>query len=61
MITITADEKKIINKELPKVHIARTARQRSKRHHYYMAEDNRAMQLLYKIRGEQIVKEGKGV
>lgn len=50
MIAITADEKKIIHEQYPDVHITRTMRQDSKRHHYYMTEDRQPMKLLQKLR-----------
>lgn len=50
MIAITADEKKIIHERFPDVHIVRTMRQDSKRHHYYMTEDKKPMKLLRKLR-----------
>lgn len=50
MIAITADEKKIIHEQYPDVHIVRTMKQDSKRHHYYMTEDKKPMKLLRKLR-----------
>lgn len=50
MISITAEEKKIIREQFPDVHIARTMKQDSRRHHYYMTEDRGPMRLLRKIR-----------
>ena len=50
MIAITADEKKIIHEQYPNVHIVRTMRQDSKRHHYYMTEDKKPMKLLRELR-----------
>ena len=52
MIAISVDEKKIIREECPKVHIARTMKQRSKRHRYYMEEEQEAMRVLRRLRGE---------
>lgn len=52
MVAITADEKKIIAKECPHIHIVRTMKQRSKRHHYYMEEAPAAMRILRELRGE---------
>jgi len=51
LITITASEKKVIAEMLPRVHIVRTMKSKSKRHHYYMAEEPAAMRLLAKLRG----------
>ncbi len=50
MIAITADEKKIIHEQYPEVHIVRTMKQDSKRHHYYMTEDKKPMKLLRELR-----------
>lgn len=50
MIAITAEEKKIIREQFPDVHIVRTMKQDSKRHHYYMTEDKKPMKLLNKLR-----------
>ena len=50
MVSITAEEKKIIHEQYPDVHIVRTMKQDSKRHHYYMTEDKKPMKLLRKLR-----------
>lgn len=50
MVAITADEKKSILKKYPNVHIVRTMKQDSKRHHYYMEEQSGPMKLLRSIR-----------
>lgn len=50
MVAITADEKKSILKKYPNVHIVRTMKQDSKRHHYYMEEQPSPMKLLRSIR-----------
>lgn len=60
MIAITADEKKIIHEQYPDVHIVRTMRQDSKRHHYYMTEDKKPMKLLKKLRESGCHHTGKG-
>lgn len=51
MVAITADEKKIIRNKFPRVHIVRTMKQKSHRHHYYMAEESAPMRLLMSLRG----------
>lgn len=53
MVSITVDEKKAIREEFPNVHIVRTMKQKSKRHHYYMAEEPAPMKMLQRLRGEQ--------
>lgn len=61
MIAISADEKKTIREKYPNVHIVRTMKQRSNRHHYYMAEEPGAMRLLRRLRGEPERPRRKGV
>ncbi len=62
MIAITAEEKKIIHEQYPDVHIVRTMKQDSKRHHYYMTEDKKPMKLLRKLRdtGYNYTAKGNG-
>lgn len=50
MVEITQSEKKAIKERYPDVHIVRTMKQDSKRHHYYMTEDRKPMELLRKLR-----------
>ena len=52
MIIITRQEKEIISKRMPNVHIRRTVKQKSKRHKYYMEENRGAMRLLKELRSE---------
>ena len=51
MIAISKDEKKIISEKFPNVHIVRTMKQKSKRHHYYCEENRAVMNLIRKMRG----------
>lgn len=51
MIAITKDERNKILECYPHTHIVRTMKQDSKRHHYYMVEDNAPMRLLRSLRG----------
>jgi hypothetical protein len=51
MIAITQAEKQAILEKYPWVHIVRTMKQDSKRHHYYMAEDSGPMRMLRGLRG----------
>lgn len=60
MIAITADEKKIIREKYPEVHIVRTMKQDSKRHHYYMTEDKKPMKLLRELRKDRCEHNAKG-
>ena len=50
MIAISKDEKDIIREKFPNVHIVRTMKQKSKRHHYYCEETHPVMNLLNKMR-----------
>ena len=57
MIAITASEKEAIREKFPRVHIVRTMKQDSKRHHYYMVEDGAPMKLLRSLRGLERVHD----
>lgn len=62
MIAITASEKEAIREKFPRVHIVRTMKHDSKRHHYYMVEDGAPMKLLRSLRGlERVHDKRKGV
>lgn len=50
MIAITKAEKDVICERFPKVHIVRTMKQKSKRHHYYCEESRGVMNYLRKAR-----------
>lgn len=50
MIAITKSEKEAISTRFPEVHIVRTMKQKSKRHHYYCEETKRVMRLLSNMR-----------
>ncbi len=54
MIAITLSEKNAVMERFPNVHIVRTMRQDSKRHHYFMTEDPGPMNLLRRMRGEKV-------
>lgn len=60
MIQITKEEKEIIREELPHVHIVRTCKQKSKRHHYYCCEEPAAVRLIRKLRGWEVEPKRKG-
>ncbi len=51
MIAITLSEKEAIKRRFPDVHIARTMKQDSKRHHYYMVEERGPVRYLNELRG----------
>lgn len=62
MIAITLAEKEAICKKYPNVHIVRTMKQDSKRHHYYMVEGGAPGRYLNALRGEENLKgKRKGV
>lgn len=46
MIAINKREKEIITNAFPDAHIARTMKQKSKRHHYYVEETPRIITFL---------------
>jgi len=48
---INASEKEAVLKQYPDVHIVRTMKTRSKRHHYYMVEEPGPVALVMKMRG----------
>lgn len=52
LVAINKNEKEIIMRVFPGLHVARTMRNDSKRHHYYMEEAPGAVSLLRSIRGE---------
>lgn len=60
MIAITLKEKEIIEKEFPRVHITRTMKSDSARHHYFMEEAGGAMRRIRALRGLDITNR-KGV
>lgn len=60
MVAITASEKEQIKRDYPSVHIVRTMKQDSSRHHYYMVEEPGPMRLLRRLRGEDIPRHNRG-
>ncbi len=52
MVAINATEKEVISKKFPGVHIARTMKRDSKRHHYFCEEGPGVMLLLRQMRGQ---------
>lgn len=60
MVEITQFEKEAIKKRYPEVHIVRTMKQDSKRHHYYMTEDRKPMEMLRKMRAVYETDSMKG-
>ena len=60
MVEINKQEREIIANRCPGVHIVRTMKQRSKRHHYYCEEAKRAMRVLEKLRLGEDAQNGGG-
>ena len=60
MVAITTAEKKAVCERFPDVHIARTMRQDSKRHHYYMTEDPAPLEYLSALREDKYGVTRKG-
>lgn len=50
MISITKAEKDAISIQFPNVHIVRTMKQKSKRHHYYCEETRQVVRFLKQMR-----------
>lgn len=61
MIAITLSEKNAICEKYPNVHIVRTMKQDSKRHHYYMVESAAPMRMLNTLRGKSPTSKRKDV
>lgn len=55
LIAIAKNEAEIIRNKYPRVHIVRTLKQKSKRHHYFVAGEPKVLALLNKIRGRETV------
>lgn len=60
MIAITTTEKELIREKFPNVHIVRTMKGDSKRHHYYMTEERNAMKFLRSLRKRSVVRNKNG-
>lgn len=57
MVLISKEEKEKINRRFPRVHIARTMKQKSKRHKYYCEENRAAMRYLEELRSEGVASD----
>lgn len=57
LVKISAAEKQAISKKFPHVHIVRTMKSDSKRHHYYCEEQREAVRYLRELRGEPVRKK----
>lgn len=54
MVAITKTESEIIRKHFPNVHIVRTMKQKSKRHHYFCEESRAVMKFLTSLREDNV-------
>lgn len=59
MVEISKREKDIIAERFPNVHIVRTMRQKSKRHHYYCEESRGVMKYLEEARNHLTRGDGQ--
>ena len=57
MISITKAEKDAISMQFPNVHIVRTMKQKSKRHHYYCEETKQVVRFLKQMREPDCVAD----
>ena len=53
MVEINKQEKEMIAEAYPDVHIVRTSKQKSHRHHYYCTETRGVMELLSEFRTDR--------
>lgn len=61
MIAISKEEKDVICKRFPAVHIVRTMKQKSKRHRYFCEESRAVLSYLREARNKGVVTyAGKG-
>lgn len=58
MIAITLEEKNAIRERYPNVHIVRTVKGDSKRHHYYCTEERGVMRYLRVLRDCNVDRNG---
>lgn len=52
LIVVNKEEAMELRRQIPSVHVHRTAKQRSKRHRYFVEESYKVLALLQKIRKE---------
>ena len=53
LIVINKEEATELRRQIPSVHVHRTAKQRSKRHKYFVEESYKVLALLQKLRKEE--------
>ena len=56
MISINKKEATAVREKFPRVYITRTCQKHSDRHHYYCEEAPGAMDLIHKMRGDELPK-----
>lgn len=57
MIQVTKEERAAIAREFPDVHVVRTMKGDSKRHHYYCEEAPRVLRFLERMRSRGVIYE----
>lgn len=60
MIAINKAETEAIRERFPNVHIVRTMKKKSKRHHYYVEENRSVVRFLNQIRGLSSANDQRG-
>jgi hypothetical protein len=53
LIVVNKEEATELRRQIPSVHVHRTAKQRSKRHKYFVEESYKVLALLQKLRKEE--------
>ena len=53
LVVINKEEAMELRRQIPSVHVHRTAKQRSKRHKYFVEESYKVLALLQKLRKEE--------
>jgi hypothetical protein len=53
LIVINKEEAEELRRQIPSVHVHRTAKQRSKRHRYFVEESYKVLALLQKLRSKE--------
>ena len=56
MISITKMEKDLLSAKFPTAHIARTMKQKSKRHKYFCEESARVLNFLNALRSQSVIQ-----
>lgn len=59
MTAINKEEKDILRKRFPRIHIVRTMKQKSKRHRYFVEENRRVMEYLRQVREANVISSSE--